>query len=281
MQEKGYVAVVESALVRNAFDARAPNEDLVKCKGMREAVIDDFATAEGEKKLNNATLRSLTGGNTVSGQGKHEKGVNIDTNFLVRMIVNEFPDYVSILKGPDRRRLSLIYYGETFKPIGDPTFDPNNPHHRLQIDFKANIDDFAMEFTEWCRVLASSTKAGGYKFIWPQPASMLDWIKVLIPSDEGTPAGITQKFIEEQLRPLRSGEVPASRDAIIKKLSFLFGGDGTSSNKAYRESQVLLQGELYVSDKKWRKKVAGDLKQINVYRFENSTTDNSVCTLVD
>ena len=278
--QKGYAAVVESALVRNAFDANAPNEDLVKCAAARDVCIDDFATADGEKKLNNATLRSLTGGNVVSGHGKNEKGYNIDTNFLVRLIFNAWPEWAKPWLSSDRRRAALIYYPRTFKTLADPTYDPNNPNHCVQVDYKAHIGEFALEFIEWCRILGPCTHAGGMKRLWPIPQSMFDWIDTLLPDTAATPAGIAAAFIERRLEPLTPGGVPSSRDAVIKELSVLFGGDGVSSRgRPYLDASVALRNELATPDKKWRRSLGGVQHNINVFKFGNADGDGQVCTL--
>jgi len=275
----GYSAVVESALVRNAFDMNAPNEDLVKCKHAREVVIDDFTTSHGTKKLNNATLRSLTGGNVISGHGKNEKPMNIAPDYLIRMIFNDFPQFEEKLIDADRRRIAILFYPCTFKPAGSSLYDPANPNHRLQSAFKAQSAEFAQELVEWCRVLASATHAGQLKYIWPRPTSMEDLIESRMPDMKDSDAGLCEKFIAQRLTNLQPDTVPPSRDAVIKAFSVWLGGDGESvKSEPYRAAQVALKNRLYSPEKAWCRRISGVRHQQRVFKFANDALDTSVCT---
>ena len=122
----GFVAVVSSSLLKDFGDEINPNEDLVKLDFAREAVVDDF-NSKG-KPLSAETIRNYTGGNTISGNGKHEKSRNMSTDFLLRLITNEFPRYGSELSEPDLRRLAVIFYPCSHKSPAD--YDAANPNDR-------------------------------------------------------------------------------------------------------------------------------------------------------
>jgi hypothetical protein len=232
-----------------------------------------------EKPINNATVRSLTGGNAISGHGKQEKTMNINTDFLVRMTVNKFLDYAAPLGSMDRRRLTIVYYPDMFKPADDPTYDSTNPPHHLQVNYKSRMNDFAAEYVEWCRALAPATKAGDVKFIWPHPSSMLELIETLIPETDGSVEDLALKFAQEKPTRLVPDDVPSSRDAITKAFSVRLGGDGVSSKgKAFQNAQVALRNILVASDRYWGKRDVGDRGQVRVYRFDDDNQDPIMAT---
>ncbi len=228
----------------------------MKLEFCREGVVDDFET--DSKPLCAPTLRSYSGGNTITGHGKHEKGRNIKTDFLIRMIVNTFPEFRPVLKGPDARRLCLIYYPCTFQPPA--RYDSANPNHRPLKDFKDRVDDYAAFFVDWCRILANCTKAGGLKNLWPWPAGTDGLVGSLMNSG-GTHLSdddIMKGFIRKWLRTCEVGEVPDSRDVIIKKAAAV-------TNFEYKKAQQLLRNQLVWSDKPYLTRIAGQVTKVLVF----------------
>ena len=264
----GYVAVVTAALLKDSLDDSKPCEDLVKLRHAREGVLDDFGT--DSKPLCSTTVRSYTGGNVVCGHGKNEKSVNIDTNFLLRLIVNKFPRFAPRLDGPDRRRPCIIYYPCTFQPPGE--YKAANPNHRKLEDYKDRVDEFASYFVEWCRLLARSTKAGGLKNMWPRPTGMAAMIADQF--EEGV--GISEKdriqaYITEHLCRGKVGDMPASRDVIIKHAA-------ETTQMSYKDAQQELRNQLIWSEKPYMTRVNGKPVKVHVFTFEIGLKIEAIAT---
>ena len=233
----------------------------MKLEFCREGIVDDFDT--DQKPLCSPTLRSYSGGNTITGHGKNEKGRNMKTDFLIRMIVNSFPRFRPALIGPDARRMAIIYYPCTFKPPA--TYDESNPNHRQLKNFKDQVDDFAAYFVDWCRLLASSTKAGGIKNLWPQPAGMQALIQSLMQDENAggdSVADVVKKFITKHLRKCEIGEIPDSRDAIIKKCVA-----ESKQTLEYRTAQQELRNQLVWSEKPYLTRKDGSVVKVLVFTF--------------
>ena len=253
----GYVAVVSSSLLKDTGDEIKPNEDLVKLDGSREAVIDDFGSKA--KALSCETIKNYTGGNTITGHGKHEKSRNMSTDFLLRLITNEFPRFSNDFGEADLRRLAVIFYPCSFKSPAD--YDEANPNHRKLVDYKDRVPEFAAYFVEWCRLLAGCTKAGRLKTLWPRPASMAQVINEQFQSGQEESIGEKmKKFISTSLTKCAVGELPDSRDAIIKHAASLL-------NLPYAACQTELRNQLVWHEKPFMTRVAGQVKKIHCFAF--------------
>ena len=71
------------------------------------------------EKLCNNTCKQCTGGGVISAMAKYKAGRDVDTNWLLRMILNDFPSFNEPLGEADQRRFALIFYGCTFRTPGD------------------------------------------------------------------------------------------------------------------------------------------------------------------
>ena len=254
-EERGYVAVVDDALLKDSKDESKCNEDKVKLLHSREAVIDEVTT-DGRKFVN-STVRSYSGGGVVSGHGKNEKARNIPTNFLMRVLCNEFPAFDKPLKMPDLRRIALIYYPDTFQPDDVLRRNVGNPHYRKLVEYKLGVSAWVPDFIEWVRLLAPATKASGNpgeptKRMWPRPSSTDELLLARLPPlEEDTDL---DKFLAEDLVNLSASDVPASRDAVIRALTFRVTGMVHTSGSVYSKAGQDLRNVLVAPDKKWQRR---------------------------
>ncbi|MFX4226609.1 MAG: hypothetical protein ACFHHU_01545 [Porticoccaceae bacterium] len=99
----GYIAVCNSKMLTASGDKN--QDDIYKAKGCREAVIDEIK--KGEKLCNNI-CKQCTGGGVISAMAKYKSGRDVDTNWLLRVILNDFPSFDEALAEPDQRRFALI-----------------------------------------------------------------------------------------------------------------------------------------------------------------------------
>jgi hypothetical protein len=248
---------------------------LVKCAHSREVVIDDFATSK--VPLCNETLRSLTGGNSVSAAGKNEKELTFSTDFLIRLIFNKWPAFDSPLTEPDIRRLGLLYFPCCYRAAS--RYDASNPNHRLQIDFKDRMASFAAEFVEWTRLLAPFTRAGGAKFMLPAPESSMEIMSALLPPAVHSAQDGVKDFISICLRPLGTSERPSSRDAINKRcVKFLYPDADAKTMEG--NIKILLRGKLLAPEKCWSARIGGQQQpKTPIYKFTDSNACDAICTL--
>ena len=265
VEERGYVAVVDASLLKDSKEENRCNEDIVKLKNAREAVIDEIST--DNKKFVNTTVRSYAGGGVVSGHGKHEKAQNIETDFLLRLIANDFPEFDRPLKMPDLRRIALIYYPDTFQTAEICAKNSGNPHYRMLVEYKLGVAKYVPLYMEWMRLLAGATKASGQpgmptKRLWPRPHSSEELLAAQLPEVVEDPA---DKFVEAFLMPLAEGSVPDSRHEIIQALVLDMNGYVATSGQAYAQAQLKLRNLLVAPDKKWRHRVNGKLEQVYVF----------------
>ena len=275
-QNRGYTAVVKSSLVKDQADTEKPSEQLAKCANAREVVIDDFATSR-QSPLCNETLRNYTGGNTIATAGKHEKERNMDTNWLIRLIFNYWPEFDKPLGESDMRRLGLLYFPKTYKPL--TVYDASNPTHRLQRNFKDNMVDFAAELVEWMRLLAHTTRAGGAKFMLPEPTSNKEILASLMGTPVASDADVIGEFVKTHLRALGTNERPSSREAInMKCASVVFGGSPADTVKG--QVQLGLRRHLLAPEKKWQRCVNGERSTpVQVYKFSEGASAATFCTI--
>lgn len=276
-EERGYIAVVDAALLKDAKDENRCNEDKVKLKNAREAVVDEPDT-EG-KKFVNATVKEYSGGGVVSGHGKHEKPKNIETNFLLRVIANEFPEFQRKLKMPDVRRIALVYYPDTFQPTDILAQHPGNAHYRPLVEYKLGVREYVPVYVDWMRLLAGATKASGKpgmptKRLWPRPASSDELLSAQLPPVE---EDLVEKFVRDGLVPLPDPQVPDSRSKIARAFVLHSHNILESSGKRFAECQLLLRGVLSAPDRQWSARRGGAQVKVNVFR----NAEGEVMTLSD
>lgn len=243
VQERGYIAVVDSALLKDNKNENKCNEDIVKLKNAREAVIDEIST--DTKAFVNTTVRSNAGGGVVSGHGKHEKAQNIETNFLLRLVANDFPKFERPLTAPDLRRIALIYYPDTCQPPEVCAKHAHNVHYRPLVDYKLSVVDYVPLYVEWMRLLAPATKASGQpgmptKRLWARPYSSEDLVAAQV-IEETT--NIADEFVTK-LVLLAGDAIPDSRHEVIQALAFKKSGTVVTSGPVYAEAQQELRNLL-------------------------------------
>jgi hypothetical protein len=253
-KDRGYVSVISPSILKAPLDTSKACEDLAKLAFSREACVDDFACTD--HPLCCSTLRALSGGGVMSANGKYEKCENFRCAFLIRMIVNRFPSWDEPLIGPDLRRCALIHYPVTYQ--APDKFDEANPNHRPLIDFKPMIPEFAPEMVLWARVLAAATNAGHCKRMWPRPQSYETLLQEALEGLGGTEVDHVATYIRTSLRAVKYGEVPASRDAIVKDMS-------AKLRMQYFVAQTELRTRLQWTEKPWTRRVDGEFHKVKVF----------------
>lgn len=197
------------------------------------------------------------------------------TDFLIRLIFNSWPSFDSPLEEPDVRRLGLLYYPCTYKPA--VTYDATNPNHRLQVNFKDRMGEFAAEFVAWCRVLARATRAGGAKRMLPEPTSSVEILHELMDRSADHMTQRRRIFIETMLRPLGPGEKPSSRKEIEEACAEFLYGDALAKKQEVRS---IVRSWLHAPEKLWQGYIGGvQQSKVRVYKFQNTADDTAICTL--
>ena len=166
---------------------------------------------------------------------KYKAGRDVDTNWLLRMILNDFPSFDEPLGEADRRRFALIYYGCTFRTPGDDIlpYEVGNPTHRVLVSRAHMLPGFAIEYIEWCRLLGIATKAGtsNSKRMWPKPAIYVEELKNALEQEANPYAGKWAEFVERivPFTPGGGGQKPTSQKEIHDALADFVGGINTQS----------------------------------------------------
>ena len=257
-------------------------DDIYKAKGCREAVIDEVKKSE---KLCNNLCKQCTGGGVISAMAKYKSGRDIDTNWLLRLILNDFPSFDEPLGEADQRRFALIYYGCTFRTPGDDIlpYDASNPTHRELVSRAHLLPSFAIEYIEWCRVLGVATKAGtaNSKRMWPKPASYVEELKNAL-SLETNPFAPKWPEFAERLVPFEPapGRKPASQKEIHEAFADFVGGINVQSQQQMKPIVAFIRGKLEERGASWKapgSRAARD--QVRVYQMMDASGMKRIATL--
>ena len=147
------------------------------------------------------------------------------------------------------------------------------------MNFKDRMADFANEFVDWMRLLASTTRAGGAKYMLPEPISSMEILKSLMPSAGRTDQDDLQEFIESRLRPLRPQERPASRQAINNMYASI-AHPGVPFTEVDGQIQLLMRTKLLAPAKVWQARIGGTQQpKTPVYKYRDSNQTDAIATL--
>lgn len=259
-------------LAKDTSEVAGPNEQLVKCAQAREIVVDEFSTLRGG--ICNEALRGLTGGNAIAARGNYEREQNFETDFLLRLVFNEWPQFMQPLSEPDLRRLGLLYFPCTFKPAH--TFNASDPTHRLQVDFKDRTPEFAAEYVTWARVLARATRAGGAKVMLPEPSSSRQTLDALAPQPTVVSDEEITTWVRENLRPLQPDQRPASREVIDALAGAAWFPELAQRNA---KAQHLLRAHLESPSNLWQARIGGVMAtKVRAYKYRSGVASGQWCT---
>ena len=277
----GYIAVCSSKMLVASSDKN--QDDIYKAKGCREAVIDEVKKSE---KLCNNTCKQCTGGGVISAMAKYKGGRDVDTNWLLRMILNDFPSFDEPLGEADQRRFALIYYGCTFRTPGDEIlpYEAGNPTHRVLVSRAHMLPSFAVEYIEWCRLLGIATKActSNSKRMWPKPASYVEELKTALELEANPFARKWAEFAEQivPFNPGGGGRKPASRGEIHEAFAEFVGGINTQSQQQMKPIVAFVKGKLEEKGAPWKApggRAARD--QVRVYQMMDQHGMKRIATL--
>ena len=277
----GYIAVCNSKMLVASGDKN--QDDIYKAKGCREAVIDEIKKSE---KLCNNTCKQCTGGGVISAMAKYKAGRDVDTNWLLRMILNDFPSFDEPLGEADQRRFALIYYGCTFRTPGDEIlpYEAGNPTHRVLVSRAHMLPSFAIEYIEWCRLLGVASKAGtsNSKRMWPKPASYVEELKNALELEANPYAGKWTEFVERivPFTPGGGGQKPASQKEIHDAFADFVGGVNTQSQTQMKPIVAFIKSKLEERGAPWKApggRAARD--QVRVYQMMDQHGMKRIATL--
>jgi hypothetical protein len=94
--------------------------------------------------------------------------------------------------------------------------------------------------------------------MWPRPAAYKVLLKEALVGHGGVETDAAGDYIGKHLMGLREGEIPASRDAVVKDMAARTGMD-------YFAAQSELRKRLGWKQKPWVKRVGGTFHKVHVF----------------